>query len=173
MDNTNAIDRQKKPHERWTIYCLRKRRGRWERCRLLEDGAYFKCWLDAMGSHLKGSRLRSQPLLSIKKKRKGGVSLTQGKALLSKGWFSNRTGTTVDDGKAHREDWTRLPVPNLPLCHWSSQLTYLRAPSSTDVPFCCFFEGIIYSINTGLNLSCSERRWLGENCRLLEGRCLF
>ena len=25
-------------------------------------------------------------------------------------------------------------VPNLPLCHWPSQLFDLRAPSSTDVP---------------------------------------
>ena len=37
-------------------------------------------------------------------------------------WFSNRTGTSVDDGKARGKDLTRLPVPNLPLCHWSSQL---------------------------------------------------
>ena len=50
------------------------------------------------------------------------------------GWFSNRTGTSFDDGKAHRKDLTWLPVPNLPLCHWSSQLFHLRAPSSTDVP---------------------------------------
>ena len=49
------------------------------------------------------------------------------------GWFSNRTGTSVDDGKARGKDWTRLPVPNLPLCHWSSQLFNLHAPSSTDV----------------------------------------
>ena len=50
------------------------------------------------------------------------------------GWFSNKTGTSVDDGKARGKDWTRLPVPNLPLCHWSSQLFNLRAPSSTEVP---------------------------------------
>ena len=50
------------------------------------------------------------------------------------GWFSNRTGTSLDDGKARRKDLTRLPVPNLPLCHWSSQLFNLRAPWSTDVP---------------------------------------
>ena len=43
-------------------------------------------------------------------------------------------GTSVDDGKAREKDLTRLPVPNLPLCHWSSQLFNLRAPSSTDVP---------------------------------------
>ena len=35
------------------------------------------------------------------------------------GWLSNRTGTSVDDGKARGKDQTRLPVPNLPLCHWS------------------------------------------------------
>ena len=50
------------------------------------------------------------------------------------GWFSNRTGTSVDDGKARGKDWTRLPVLNLLLCHWSSQLFDLRASSSTDVP---------------------------------------
>ena len=52
------------------------------------------------------------------------------------GWFSSRTGTSVDDGKARRKDWTRLPVPDLPPapCHWSSQLFNLRAPSSTYVP---------------------------------------
>ena len=33
-----------------------------------------------------------------------------------------------------RRAQTRLPVPNLPLCHWSSQLFDLRAPSSIDVP---------------------------------------
>ena len=50
------------------------------------------------------------------------------------GSFSNRTGTSFDDGKARGKDSTRLPVPNLPLCHWSSQLFDLRAPSSTYVP---------------------------------------
>ena len=50
------------------------------------------------------------------------------------GWFSNRTGTSFDDGKARGKDWTRLPVPNLSLCHWSIQLFDLRAPSSTDIP---------------------------------------
>ena len=47
---------------------------------------------------------------------------------------SNGTGTLVDDGKARGKDLTRLPVLNLPLCHWSRQLFDLRAPSSTDVP---------------------------------------
>ena len=50
------------------------------------------------------------------------------------GWFSNRTGTSVDDGKARGKDWTRLPVLNLLLCDWSSQLFDLRASSLTDVP---------------------------------------
>ena len=49
------------------------------------------------------------------------------------GWFSNRTGTSVDDGKARGKDETLLPVPNLQLCYWSSQSFDLRAPSSTDV----------------------------------------
>ena len=38
-------------------------------------------------------------------------------------WFSHRTGTSVDDGKARGKDWTRLPVPNLPLYHRSSQFS--------------------------------------------------
>ena len=50
------------------------------------------------------------------------------------GWYSNRTGTSVDDGKAREKDWTRLPEPNLQLCYWSSQLFNLRTPSSFDVP---------------------------------------
>ena len=50
------------------------------------------------------------------------------------GWFSNGTGTSVDNGKAREDDLILLPVPNLSLCHWSSQLFDLRAPSSTDVP---------------------------------------
>ena len=50
------------------------------------------------------------------------------------GWFSNRTGTSFDAWKARENDLTLLPVPNLSLCHWSSKLFDLRAPSSTDVP---------------------------------------
>ena len=50
------------------------------------------------------------------------------------GWFSNRAGTSFDDGKEREKDLTLLPVPSLPLSHWSSQLFDLRAPSSTDVP---------------------------------------
>ena len=40
---------------------------------------------------------------------------------------------SFDDGKARGKDLTRLSVPNLPLCHWSSQFFDLRAQSSTDV----------------------------------------
>ena len=49
-------------------------------------------------------------------------------------WFSNRTGTSVDDGKVRGKDKTLLLVPNLPLCHWSSQLFNLHVLSSTDFP---------------------------------------
>ena len=45
--------------------------------------------------------------------------------------FSNRTSTSVDDGKKHGSDNARLPVPNLPLCYWSSHLFDLCAPSSS------------------------------------------
>ena len=43
-------------------------------------------------------------------------------------------GTSFDDRKASRKDQNRLPVPNLPLWHWSSLLFDLRTQSSTDVP---------------------------------------
>ena len=36
-----------------------------------------------------------------------------------------------------------LPVLNLPLCHWSSQLFDLRAPSSTDVPVLLLNQPIV------------------------------
>ena len=49
------------------------------------------------------------------------------------GLFSNRTGTSVDDGKARGTDLTRLPVPKLPLYHWSRSFFILRAPSLADV----------------------------------------
>ena len=56
-------------------------------------------------------------------------------SLLNLGWFSDRTGTSMmTPGKARGKDLTWLPAPNLPLCHWSSQLFDLRAHSSTDVP---------------------------------------
>ena len=41
--------------------------------------------------------------------------------------------TLVDDGRARGKDWTRFPVFNLLLSHWSSQLFDLRVSSSTDV----------------------------------------
>ena len=45
-----------------------------------------------------------------------------------------RTGTSVDDLKARGKDQIRLPLPNSPFCHWSSQMFDLRAPLSNDVP---------------------------------------
>ena len=45
-----------------------------------------------------------------------------------------RKGTSVDDLKARGKDQIRLPLPNLPFCHWSSQMFDLRAPLSNDVP---------------------------------------
>lgn len=42
--------------------------------------------------------------------------------------------TSVDNGKARGKVLTRLPVLNLPLCHWSSKFFDLRTPSLTDVP---------------------------------------
>ena len=48
--------------------------------------------------------------------------------------FSNRTGSSVGDGKARGINATSIPVPKLPFCFWSSQLFDLRAQSSTGVP---------------------------------------
>ena len=48
--------------------------------------------------------------------------------------IQQKNGNVSDDGKARGKDLNRLPVPNLPLCQWSSQLFDLRAQSSTDVP---------------------------------------
>ena len=61
----------------------------------------------------------------------------------SKSWLSNRTGTSADDWKARLKDWTWLPVRNLLLCHWSSQLFDLRAQSSTDVPILLLNQPIV------------------------------
>ena len=66
--------------------------------------------------------------------------------LLMLGWLSNRMGTSVDDGKARGKDQTRLPVPNLPICRWSSQLFDLGVSSSAGVPVLMLNPPIIYSI---------------------------
>ena len=55
-------------------------------------------------------------------------------AMVIIGRCNNKSGTSFDDGRTRRKEETRLPVPNLLLSHWSSQLFDLRAPSSTDVP---------------------------------------
>ena len=61
------------------------------------------------------------------------------------GWFSNRTRTSVDDWKARGKDYTRLPVPNFPLCYWSSHLFDLGAPSSSDVPVLLLNQPIVWA----------------------------
>ena len=63
------------------------------------------------------------------------------------GWFSNSMGTSFDDRKARGKDKTRLPVPNLTLSHWSSQLFDLRAPSSTDVSVLLLNQPIIRGVS--------------------------
>ena len=50
------------------------------------------------------------------------------------GRFSNEMVTSVDNGKVCRKEKTQLQVPNLLLCHWSSQLFDLHASLSTHVP---------------------------------------
>ena len=51
-------------------------------------------------------------------------------------WYPRPRHETLDPRQKDRLDLAteRLPVPNLPLCHWSIQLFDLRAQSSTDVP---------------------------------------
>ena len=49
------------------------------------------------------------------------------------GWLSNRTGTSFDDGKARGKDLTRLPVPNLPLCHWSTPRQNIYACATLSI----------------------------------------
>ena len=78
--------------------------------------------------------------------------------LLLTGWSSNRTGTSVDDGKARGKDWTLLPVANLPLCHWSSHLFDLRAPSSTDVSVLLLNQPNIEVNNRSARLASSEKQ---------------
>ena len=70
-------------------------------------------------------------------------------------WFSIRTGTSVDDGKAHWKDLTWFLVPNLTLCHWSSQLFNLCALSSTDVPV-LLLNQLIVQAKLRFN---NKRRW--------------
>ena len=50
------------------------------------------------------------------------------------GRFSNEMVTSVDNGKVCGKEKTQLQVPNLLLCHWSSQLFDLHVPPSTHVP---------------------------------------
>ena len=70
--------------------------------------------------------------------------LTAGKWTLSLRLW-NSTGTSVDDWKARGKDYTRLPVPNLPLCYYSSHLFDLRAPSSSDVPVLLLNQPIVWA----------------------------
>ena len=56
---------------------------------------------------------------------------------------------SLDDGKVRGKEQARLLVPNLPLCHWSSQLFNLRAPSSTDIP--------VLSLNQPIKIIFSDR----------------
>ena len=91
-----------------------------------------------------------------------------------KGWFSNRTGTPVDDGKARGKDWTLLPVPNLPLCDWSSQLVDLRAQSSTDVPVLLLNQPIDnYSYWDKLLLTNNKKKWFEINWRNITMKVLY
>ena len=78
------------------------------------------------------------------------------------GWFSNRTGTSVDDWKARGKDYTRLLVPNLPLCYWSSHLFDLRAPSSSDAPVLLLNQPIVQRLDEQ-SLVLQVGDWLGQS----------
>ena len=60
-------------------------------------------------------------------------------------------------------------MPNLPVCHWSSQLFNFRAPSSSDVPILLLHQRIIIWLNlrTGKmkQILCSD--WLPEDGPIL------
>ena len=43
--------------------------------------------------------------------------------------FSKDNAKSNMNAKAHGKDWTQLPVLDFPMCHWSSRLLDLRAPS--------------------------------------------
>ena len=74
------------------------------------------------------------------------------------GWFSNRTGTSVDNGKARRKDLTWLQVFNLPFCHWSSQFD-LRALSSTDVLVLLLNQPIMFTVeNKGMQMEGQKKK---------------
>ena len=49
-----------------------------------------------------------------------------------------------------------LQVPNLLLCHWSSQLFDLRAPSSIDAPVLLLNQPIIICIVLHCGMSCGN-----------------
>ena len=78
------------------------------------------------------------------------------------GWFSNRTGTSVDDWKARGKDSTRLLVPNLPLCYWSSHLFDLRAPSSSDALVLLLSQPIVQRLDEQ-SLVLQVGDWLGQS----------
>ena len=98
------------------------------------------------------------------------------------GWFSNRTGTSLDDGKARGKNLTRLPETNLPLYHWSSQLFDLRAPSSTDVPVLLLNQPKIWAIPHFRNFkgrvqafgaTVSRIAWMEKLYLLFANGCLY
>ena len=61
------------------------------------------------------------------------------------GWFSNRTGTSVDKGKARGKDWTRLPVLDLLLCDWLGENRYWSLLELKGFRQITTFVGIIHN----------------------------
>ena len=84
------------------------------------------------------------------------------------GWFSNRTGTSFDDGKARVKDQSHLPVSNLPLYHWSSQLFRLRASLSTDIPIQFLNQPVTSALSVKFMRSHFRQRQYGNECNTLK-----
>ena len=75
---------------------------------------------------------------------------------------------SFDDRKQCKKDWTRVPVPNLPLCHWSIQLIDLHshqksrtsklfhAPTQWSKPL---VFAVIFGANTCYDWQPKKSRW--------------
>ena len=94
------------------------------------------------------------------------------------GWFSNRTGTSLDDGKTRGKNLTRLPESNLPPCHWSCQLFDLRVPvlllnqpNIWAIPHLRNFKGRVQAFGatvSGIVWMEKLYLWLGNGCLFQE-----
>ena len=83
-------------------------------CKLVAQQFFEGAVLNNVTNLLKvGVNFNPVPMTGFKKE---GMRSCTGENCVAKilGWFSNRTGTSVDDGIACEKEWTWLPVSNLP-----------------------------------------------------------